>query len=152
MFVKWDPEDGSETQEWSFDAGDVRRKDATLIEKHFKGTWDQWVAGLMSGDILARTVLLWYMMKQVHDSIKFEDIPDFRVRQLTVEMGVQELKDLWKRAQRIKLDADQRDAFEVQFEEDMRDAMKREGLNPDEFHIEGKQLMIEGAPDLPKPQ
>lgn len=152
MFVKWDPEDGSSTQEWVFDSGDVKRKDAILIEKHFKGTWDQWVAGLMTGDILARTVLLWYMMKQVHEAIKFEDIPDFRVRQLTVEMGVQELKNLWKRAQKIKLEADQREAFESQFEEDMRDAMKREGLDPDEFHIDGKVLAIGGAPDLPKQQ
>lgn len=151
MFVKWEPEDGSESQEWVFDAGDVKRKDATLIEKHYGGSYDQFNAGLLMGNIHARAVLLWYMMKQVHEAIKFEDIPDFRVRQLTVEQGVGELKDLWKRAQRIKLDPEQREAFEAQFEEDMKDAMKREGLDPDDLHIDGKQLEIEGSADLPKP-
>lgn len=151
MFVKWDPEDGSNTEEWVFDAGDVPRKRATLIEKHFKGTWDQFVAGLMSGDIHARAVLLWYMLSHVHPVLRFEDVPDFRVRQLTVEMGVTELKDLWKRALRIKLEPEQREAFNAQFEEDMRDALKREGIDPSGFHIDGKVLEIEGAPDLPKP-
>lgn len=151
MFVQWDPEDGSDKQEWVFDAGDVGRKDGELIEKHFGGSWDQFVAALMVGNLRARAVLLWYMMKQVHSAVKFEDIPDFRVRQLSVEMGVSELKDLWKRAQRIKLDADQREAFEAQFAEDMKDAMKREGLDPDGMHIDGKTLELEGAPDLPKP-
>lgn len=151
MFVMWDPENGEDKQEWVFDAGDVPRKMAQLIEKHFKGTWDQFIAGLMSGDISARAVLLWYMMATVHPAVKFEDIPDFRVRQLSIEMGVSELKDLWKRAQRIKLDTDQREAFNAQFEEDMRDALKREGMDPDGFHIEGKTLELEAAPDLPKP-
>ncbi len=150
MFVKWDPEDGSAIQEWVFDQGDVRRKDATQVEKHFGGSWDQFIAGLLMGNINARTALLWYMMKQVHSAVKFEDIPDFRVRQLTVEQGVQELKELWKRAQRIKLDADQREAFNFQFEEDMKEAMRREGMDPSTFRMEGKQIELEGAPDLPK--
>lgn len=151
VFVQWDPEDGTDKQTWIFDAGDVKRKHATQIEKHFKGTWDQFVAGLVTGDIHARAVLLWYMMVQVHEAIKFEDIPDFRVRQLTVDMGVQELKDLWKRVQRMKLEQDQREAFNDQFEQDMRDAMKREGMDPDGFRIDGKVLALEAAPDLPKP-
>ena len=150
MHVQWDPENGEAVQTWQFDPGGVTRKQATLIEKHYGGSWDQFQAGLMTGQIQARAVLLWFMMYTVHDKVKFEDVPDFRVRQLTVEMGVQELKDLWKRAQRIKLDADQREAFESQFAEDMKDALKREGKDPDDFRIDGKTLEIGAAPDLPK--
>jgi hypothetical protein len=152
MHVEWDPESGEDKQTWQFDSGDVTRKQATLIEKHYGGTYDQWLAGLMSGQIQARAVLLWYMLSLIHDKIKFEDIPDFRVRQLTVQMGVTELRDLWKRAQRIKLTPDEREAFEAQFTEDMRDAMVREGLDPSGIRITGKVLELEGAVDLPKPQ
>jgi hypothetical protein len=150
MFVKWDPENGEDTQEWVFDSGDVTRKDAILIEKHYGGPYDMWLAALLAGQIQARAVMLWYMLYQVHDKLRFEDVPNFRVRQLTTQMGVSELKDLWKRALRAKLDTDQREAFEAQFEEDMRDALIREGLDPDDFKIDGKQLQIGGSPDLPK--
>lgn len=151
MQVEWDPEDGSVKQEWTFDPGDVDRKSAILIEKHFGGSWDQFLAGLMLGQIQARAALLWYMMYLVHDKVRFEDIPNFRVRQLKVYQGVTELKDLWKRVQRMKLPEDQMDAFTAQFEEDMKDAMVREGLDPDNLHIDGKQLAIEGpGADLPK--
>lgn len=150
MFVKWNPEDGSPEQEWVFDPGDVGRKAAERIEKHFKGTWDQFLAGLLTGNIGARTVLLWYMMTTVHPAVRFEDIPDFKVRQLTVEQGVAELKDLWKRVARMKLDPEVREQFADQFEADLRDALAREGQDPDDFVIDGKQLEIGAAPDLPK--
>jgi hypothetical protein len=151
MFVQWDPEDGSDKQTWTFDPGDVTRKAATTMEKHYGGSWDQFLAGLQMGQMQARAVLLWHMMSLVHPKVKFEDIPDFRVRQLTVDMGVNELKDLWERAKRIKLTPDQREAFEAQFESDMRDAMEREG-HEGEFSINDGRLAIEGSVDLPKPQ
>lgn len=149
MHVTWDPENGEGQQVWNFDPGDVTRKKATLIEKHFGGSWDQWLQGLQMGQIQARSVLLWYMLSLVHDRIKFDDIPDFRVRQLKVEMGVAELRDLWERAKRVKLTPDQREAFEAQFEQDMRDAMVREGVDGD-FTVTDGKLEIEGAPVLPK--
>ena len=150
MFVKWDPEDGSEVQTWTFDPGDVGRKEGMLIEKHYGGSWDQFLAGLQMGQLAARAALLWYMMTLVHPKVKFEDIPNFRVRQLTVDMGVNELKDLWDRAKRIRLSPDQREAFEAQFEQDMRDALKREGREEDGFTIDGDKLAIEGSVVLPK--
>ncbi len=151
MYVAWDPENGESKSEWQFDPGEVTRKNAMLIEKHYGQAWDRWLAGLMLGEISARAVLLWYMMHLEHpNKVRFDDIPDFRVRQLKTEMGSLELKDLWKRAERMKLDPDQRDAFENQFEYDMRDALIREGRDPNGFHIDGKVLELE-AGDLPKP-
>jgi hypothetical protein len=152
MQVEWDPENGEDKQVWQFDPDDVLRKDAMLIEKHYGGTWDQWRAGLMTGEINARTVLLWYMLLLIHPKIKFDDVPNFRVRQLKTEMGTLELKQLWKRAERMKMEPDTREAFNSQFEMDMADAMKREGVDGDVEIIDGK-LAIEGAvADLPKAQ
>jgi hypothetical protein len=152
MQVEWDPENGEDKQVWQFDPDDVLRKDAMLIEKHYGGTWDQWRAGLMTGEINARTVLLWYMLLLIHPKIKFDDVPNFRVRQLKTEMGTLELKQLWKRAERMKMEPDTREAFNSQFEMDMADAMKREGVDGDVEIIDGK-LAIEGVvADLPKAQ
>lgn len=150
MQVEWDPENGEEKRTWQFDPDDVFRKDAQQIEKHYGGTWDQWRAGLMTGEINARTVLLWYMLHLLHpNKVRFDDVPDFRVRQLKTEMGTVELKNLWKRAARMKFDPDVREAFDSQFEADMADAMKREGIDGDVSIVDG-QLQLEGAQDLPK--
>lgn len=155
MHVTWDPEtEGEEKQTWQFHPDDVLRKDAQLIEKHYgEQSFDQWIMGLQLGKIDARTVLLWYMLKLMHPKYRFEDVPDFRVRQLTVEMGTREIESLWKRARRMKLTDDQREAFEAQVVEDMRDAMAREGLEGD-VRIEDDELVMNGKQRkaLPKPQ
>lgn len=154
MQVTWDPENGEQPQVWQFDPDDVFRKDAELIEKHYaRGSYDQWRAALMIGEIAARAVLLWYMLKQVHPKVRYEDVPDFRVRQLKTEMGTSELKMLWERVKRMKLDADTREAFNAQFEADMADAMEREGHDGGHVSIIDGKLQLEGGPvDLPKPQ
>lgn len=148
MLVQWDPENGEDKQEWTFDPGDVLRKDAKLIQTHSNMTWDQWRSALLLGDVEARTVLLWYMMKLVHPSLKFTDVPDFKVRQLKVEMGVIEITELIERVRKAKLSPDQREAFESQIEIDLRDAMKREGIDGDASIVDG-QIAIEGG-ELPK--
>lgn len=150
MHVQWDPEDGSEKQIWNFDSGDVSRKQATQIEKHYDGSWDQWLAGLLQGNIGARSVLLWFMLSTIHPAYKFEDLPDFRVRQLTVQMGVSELADLWKKAKRIKLTPDQREAFRAQFEDDLSDAMVRENRSDPWVIDDGGNLVFQEKKALPK--
>ncbi len=149
MFVKWNPENGEPEQTFNFDSGEVMRKQAARIEKYYDGSFEQWVAGLMIGQIEARAVLLWHMLSQVHDKLRFEDVPDFRVRQLTVEMGVKELQDLLKRVKKMKLPDAQREAFNSQFESDLHDAMTREGYDPD--LIENETVKVLEAGELPKP-
>lgn len=149
MHVEWDPENGEDRQTWQFDPEDVGRKEAQLIEKHYGGSYDQWRAGLMTGEINARAVLLWHMLTQVHPKLKFEDVPNFRVRQLTSEMGTSELKELWRRAERAKMAPDTREAFNDRWQMDMEDAMKREGLTGEVAIVDGV-LELEGVPDLPK--
>jgi len=143
MHVTWDPEDGSEQQTWVFTPEDITRKQGEKIEKHAGTTFDQWTIGLRTGDLTARAVLLWHMLTQVHPTLRFEDVPDFRVRQLKVQMDVAELKDLWEKAKKTRMKPDVREAFESQFETDMADALAREGKNTEVAVVDSK-LEIEG--------
>lgn len=150
MQVVWNPEDGSDKKVWQFDPGDVGFKEAKEIEKNYEGTWDQWIQGLRTGDIGARGVLLWHMLRHEHPSLQYRDLPRFRIRQLTVEMGVAELQELWDKAQKMRLSADKREAFEMAFEIDMQEALAREGGGGHVSVVDG-QLMIEWTTELPKP-
>jgi hypothetical protein len=147
MLVIWDPEDGSDKQTWHFDADDVPRKRAAEIEKLYRdgggSNWDGWKLGLQAGEILPRTILLWYMLTGVHPKLQFRDLPDFRVRQLKVEQTVAELKALWKQVQRMGLDEDKAADMEKAFRISLEDAAEREGLDIDITFDEG-QLAIEG--------
>lgn len=149
MLVIWDPEDGSDQQQWEFDADDVKRKRAAEIEKLYReggGTnWDGWKIGLQSGEILARSILLWYMMTMVHPRLQFRDLPDFSVRQLKVELTVKELQALWKQIQRMGLEPDKAAEMEKAFKISLEDAAEREGLDLGFEFVEG-QLAIEGDP------
>lgn len=149
MQVMWDPENGEPVKQWDFDPDDVLFKDAQKIEKHYGAGWDQWLQGLQLGQMQARGVLLWYMLSLVHPSLQYKDVPQFRVRQLKVEMGVRELKALYERVKRMKLPEEDQERFELAFQADMADALKREGLDS-EFEIVDGQLQLEGADELPK--
>lgn len=155
MLVEWDPENGEDKQSWMFDPDDVFRKEALGIEKHYGGSYDQFQAALLIGEMNARGVLLWHMLCQVHPKLRFEDVPNFRVRQLKVRQGVRELKRLAERVQKMRLEPETREQFEMQLEVDMREAMEREGIEGDVSIVDG-QLAIEARDgtgvevDLPK--
>jgi hypothetical protein len=146
MLVIWDPEDGGDKQTWEFDPDDVPRKRAeeieTLYRKSGGNNYDAWKVGLQSGEISARAILLWYMLTDVHPKLAFKDVPDFRVRQLKVEMTVAELKKLWTQAKRV-VDPDDIDNLERAFRVSLEDAAEREGKDIDISFNEGR-LAIEG--------
>jgi hypothetical protein len=158
MLVIWDAEDGSEKQTWHFDPDDVPKRRAIEIERLYtNGGYDQWVAALQAGEFEARSILLWYMLTQVHPKLQYKDLPDFRVRQLKTEMTVEELRKLWKRILRMKLAPDKMADLEIAFETSLEDAAEREGLDLQFEFVEG-QLAIEGdlvaaaATDDPDPK
>jgi hypothetical protein len=126
MFVKYDPEDGSDPQEWNFDPDDVLRSEATAVEKAYGASWEEWLNKLRVKEAKARTVLLWHLFKQAHPKLKFEDVPDFRMRQMTVEMSVKELRELFDQMSRTKMDENVREQFQAMFDRDIADAMQRE--------------------------
>jgi hypothetical protein len=133
MQVTWDPEDGTPKRVFQFDEGDILRSDAEQIEKHYGSEWEHFINGLRIKNAKARAVLLWYCLKtemkeQGHSiKLRFEDTPDFRMRQLTVEMNSDELRALYAQISRSKMNDDTRDAFEAAYQRDLQDAMIREG-------------------------
>lgn len=127
MLVTYDPEDGSDKRTWTFDEGDVDRKEAQLIEKHYGEPWEMWIGTLRVRNAKARGVLLWHLLRQEHKGLRFEDTPNFKMRQLTVEMSSDELKSVWDQMSRTKMDEDMRDAFEAAYHRDLQDALAREG-------------------------
>lgn len=147
MLVTWNPEDGTDKQTFDFDPGDVQFSWIKKIEALYGKSYDAWKVGLMSGEITARGILLWYMMTRVHPSLPFKDLPNFRARQLTVDMGSRELVDLKKRVDKMNLSDEDRERFEMQYEVDLHEAYEREGIEPDA--IEGQLAVEGGAPKTP---
>lgn len=145
MDVTYDPEDGGEVRTWIFDPDDVLRSEATAIEKAYGGPWEQWINSLRVRDAKARGVLIWHLMKQDHPRLKFEDTPDFRMRQVKVEMSSAELREIYEQMARTKMDENIRDAFEAAFQRDYQDALMREGKAVDGELISNKGVAVPKA-------
>jgi hypothetical protein len=129
MHVTWDPEDGGDVVVLEFKPDDdLGSKEAEDIEKIFGAPIEQWMNELRMKSAKARRLLLWWMLRQNHRKLAFKDTPDFKLRQMKVEMDVQELQELWKRLSRMKMDEGKLDDLRAAFEVDVRDAMEREGV------------------------
>jgi len=140
MFVTWKPEDGSEDRTYDFDPDDLLTSEAKAIEKAFGGTWEEWLNGLRTGNAKARQILLWHLLRQEHRSLRLDDIPDFRMRQLKVEMSVRELRELLETVSKTKMDDRTREMAVSAIERDIVEAMEREtGVMSGEV-VEGDRL------------
>lgn len=144
MYVRWDPENGEDAREWAFDPEDLLKSEGKAIEKQYGKSVEVWLNQLRIKELGAREVLLWHLLRQEHKTLAFADVPDFRLRQLKVEMSSLELRELAKRTERMKLTEDERDQLRQAFEIDIADAMRREtGV------YEGD--IADEEPNLPKP-
>jgi hypothetical protein len=133
MYVTWDPEDGTDKQTYEFDSEDMLRSEATAVEKHFGQPTDVWLDQLRGGSVKARAVLLWLLLRRDHPKIRFDDTPDFRLRQVKVEMSSSELYKLKGQVDRTKMDPDTREQLDAAFERDIADAIEREtGVKADD--------------------
>lgn len=149
MHVTWDPEDGGDKVILEFKPDDdLGSKEAEEIEKLFGSPIEQWINALRMKSAKARRLLLWWMLRQNHRKLMFKDVPDFKLRQMKVEMDVPELQELWKRLSQMKMDEDQMEQLRSAFEIDIRDAMEREGVLIGD--IQGEEIdILEG--NLPAP-
>lgn len=130
MFVTWKPDEESEARTFDFDPDDVTRKEGEAIEKAMGGqmpSFEMWLAAVQAGNMKARTILLWHLLKQEHRGMQLNDVPDFRRRQLKVEMSARELIQLRDKIGKTKMDDATREAFQAQFDADIAEAMEREG-------------------------
>lgn len=104
MIITYRPDDGDE-QKFEFFPLKVLDDAAEEIEDHYKGTFDEFHAGLLQGQTRARRVLLWHLQRQIHPSLQFADLPRFERRQLEVEFDRDELLDMREQAEAAKLSA-----------------------------------------------
>lgn len=132
MKVTYKP-DGEEPQEWTWDPGDVRQDEAEAIQRRNGGGWDAFTLGVRENDAKARKILLWHFLRQAHPKLRYEDTPNFRMRELAVEYDIDELITIRDRVLKADLPAEERDAAlaSVEFE-----ISERIGEVPDPVEIE----------------
>ena len=124
------PEDG-DRQEWDFQPGRVRASQAEVLERLFGGTWDEFQIGVQQGKMRARRVMLWYLLQLTHATLRFEDVPDFYSDELEVSYSVKELTALRDGILKANMPADRRDAIVTAIDNQMVEAMEREGASAD---------------------
>ena len=118
----------ADTTIWDFDPDDVMAAQAELIEKRYGQPWDKWMNDLRQGSPKARRVLLWHLLRLTHHTLKYEDVPDFRMRELKVEMSYDELMKLRDRVQKMAEDDVDREKIMAALDVEITEAMVREGL------------------------
>jgi len=125
MFVTYQPSDG-ERQRWEWDPDRVRQSEAEMVEKRYGKTWDQFKAGVMSGDSKARRVLLWHLLRREHHTLRYEDTPDFYVGELVVEFSTGEIAMMRDRIMKANIPDDERDQMLTALDIQMTDAIALE--------------------------
>lgn len=128
MHVTWKPEDGTDDRTWEFDPDNLLASEGRAIEKAYgaPGGVEEWLNKLRVNEVRARLVLLWHLLKQDHPKLRIDDVPDFRLRQVKVEMSSIELRSLWEQMSKTKMDDDTLEAFKLAFDRDLADAVHRE--------------------------
>lgn len=77
MLVTYNPEDG-DSHTWEFNMNRVRQSEGEQIEKHYGGSYMEFVMGAMQQNTKALRVLLWYLMtRNGHPTMAYRDTPDF---------------------------------------------------------------------------
>lgn len=134
MFVTYKPEDPADgdCQEWTFTPGRIRASEAQILEREFGENWDNFAAGVQSGNMKARRVLLWHLLRRAHPLMKFADVPDFFTSELTVEFEVSELAPLLEKIAKATLPDAQKEQTVAALELAMSEAMEREGALAEE--------------------
>jgi hypothetical protein len=125
MFVTYQPE-GKDQQRWEIDPDRVRQSRAEIIEKRFGKNWDQFRAGVQSGDSKARKVLLWHLISLEHHTLRYEDVPDFCMGELKVEHSRGELLVLRDRLAKVNLPEDEREQMLTALDIEITDAIASE--------------------------
>lgn len=127
MFITYQPEDGDK-QTWDFDPDRVRQGAAELIEKRFGTGFEEWKQGVLVGNSKARRVLLWHLIRQTHHTLRYEDTPDFMMRELLVEQSVAEVAEMRDRVLKAKMSDELREQVLTGLDLQLADALAREGV------------------------
>jgi hypothetical protein len=85
--------DGQDSQRFEFDAGQLRVAAAEKLENLFGDTLDALEKALMAGSVKAKRVVLWHLLVQQHESLRYDDV-DFAAGEVQVLMGREMLTQL----------------------------------------------------------
>lgn len=103
MRVTYSPADGP-PQVWTFRPDDVPSSMAELIENRAGCGYEEWKQSINVGKARALRVLLWHLMCRTHGVLKFEDLVDFRMGELTIDRDLEELAEVRERLELMKFD------------------------------------------------
>ncbi|SNY29067.1 hypothetical protein [Paractinoplanes atraurantiacus] len=131
MRLTYKPADGTE-QSWIFRPGDLPRTVCSQLQKVYGKPYDVFEAEVQQGDIDARAVALWHCMRSEHPLLKFEDLPDFKKKELTVSYEAEELREILKQteARASALPADQREMALASLRADLAEIEAAEAADP----------------------
>jgi hypothetical protein len=145
MLVTYAPA-AADVQRWEFDPDRVRASEAELIEKRAGMSYDVWRADVLKGSIRARRVLLWHLIRRVHNALRYEDTPDFLTGELRVEFSVAELLGMRDRLGKAKLPDDEREQITTALDIEIGEAMTRDGITEaDESAGKAPSPSVDGA-------
>lgn len=126
MYVTYAPEDGSPPREWDFDPGRIRASEAEVLERQFGGNWDEFQLGVQAGNMRARRVMLWHLIRRDHPTLRFDDAPDFFADELKVQFTSKELEPIRERLAKANMPAAQREQALTAVDLELTEAMARE--------------------------
>lgn len=122
MRVTWRP-DSEPEQVWQFDPDDIMESQAEAIQKKYGGAYESFAAGVRDGDARARRILLWHHLRQTHPSLRLEDVPDYRRKQLLVEYDTDELLLIRDRILTSNLSDEEKDVHLAGVERELSERM-----------------------------
>lgn len=100
MFVVHQPAGASKPTHYEFRPEKVLTSKAVIAEKLYskacgeRRTWEMLVADARQGSIAARKVVLWLAMSADHHTLRYEDMPDLAVGEISMEYSRQELREM----------------------------------------------------------
>lgn len=116
-----------DVQRWDFDPDNVTQSQAELVEKRYGQNWDSFLTDVRQGSARARKVLLWHLLRQVHHTLRIEDVPDFRMGDVKVEHSLDELLHIRDRVVKASLAEDEKEGILAALDLEITEAMGEPG-------------------------
>lgn len=142
---------GDQPQRWRYRPADVMISQAQAIERALgQGrTWDDFAVGIRAGDATCRKVLLWHLQALDHPGLRFEDVPDFRLGDLTIEFDSDEVEQIIENVKGAYLPEDRKRRILLDLDLELAAALEREALDEAEHDDPGKDEVPAASPNSP---
>jgi hypothetical protein len=104
MFLDYRP-DGGEVQRFEWLPGRVRSTEAAQLERSYsklageRRTYDQLKSDVIQGSIVARRVVLHYLLRKQHPVLRIEDVDPFE-DEIDMQFSKDELEDILERTEK----------------------------------------------------